>query len=312
MATISSLARRTALWHVPLVLFGVTMLLPLVFMFSTALSVPGESMRATDSLTGMVLPRAWRWDNFAEVWRVVPFLRYYVNSLLVAICVTAGQVLTSAMAAYAFARLRWPGRDRLFLAYLATMMVPHSVTMIPNFIAMKTLPELCSGVWPTVDWMALRHLTPSLASPVVGHLVGLDSYFALIVPAMFSAYGTFLLRQFFLGLPTELDEAAKIDGCGYWRIFWSVLLPLALPGLATLTIFTFMGTWGSFLWPLVVTNQQSLQTLPLGLQAFQGQYGTEWHLMMSAALLMLVPVFVIFLCGQRFFVSGLTIGAVKG
>ena len=107
-------------------------------------------------------------------------------------------------------------------------------------------------------------------------------------------------------------KRAKIDGCGYWRIFWSVLLPLSRPGLATLTIFTFMGTWGSFLWPLVVTNQRALQTLPLGLQAFQGQYGTEWQLMMAAALLMLVPVFVIFLFGQRFFVSGLTIGAVKG
>ena len=164
-----SASRRIALWHLPLILLGLTMLLPLVFMFTTALSAPGEAMRATDSLSGMLVPRSWRWGNFLEVWRVVPFLRYYLNSLIVAFCVTVGQVLTSAMAAYAFARLQWPGRDKLFVAYLATMMVPHSVTMIPNFIAMKVIPELLHGVIPSVDWLALRHVTPDIASPVIGH-----------------------------------------------------------------------------------------------------------------------------------------------
>ncbi len=301
-----------ALWHVPLVLLGTTFLLPLAFMLTTALSAPGEAMRATDSLVGMLWPQSWRWENFAEVWQVVPFLRYYVNSLLVALVVTGGQVFTSACAAFAFSRLRWTGRDKLFLAYLATMMVPHSVTMLPNFVAMKILPEWLAIALPNIDWMALRYLGSGEHAIPIGRLVGLDSYFALTVPAMFSAYGTFLLRQFFLSLPRELDEAALIDGCSYWQIFRRVILPLSLPGLATLTIFTFMGIWGSFLWPLVVTNQEFLRVLPVGLQAFQGQYGTEWHLMMAAALLMLLPILGIFLAGQRFFVSGLTVGAVKG
>lgn len=299
------------LWHLPLLIVGATMLLPLAFMFTTALSEPGGTMRI-DSLRGLIVSDTWRWRNFAEVWTVVPFLRYYVNSFIVAALVTAGQVFTSACAAFAFARLRWRGRDAVFLAYLATMMVPFAVTMIPNFIFVRLLPDWLHVALPFIDWSSVRHLGPALEWPVVGRLVGLDSYFALAAPAMFSAYGTFLLRQFFLGVPRELDEAAMIDGCGPWRMFFRIVLPLARPALATLGIFTFMGAWGAFLWPLVVTSENSLRTLPLGLQAFQGQYGTDWNLMMAAALLMLIPNIIIFLIGQRFFVAGLTVGAVKG
>ncbi|MDB6127538.1 MAG: carbohydrate transporter rane protein 2, family, partial [Verrucomicrobia bacterium] len=196
------------------------MLLPLGFMLATALSEPGQSLRSGGGLAALVIPRTWRWRNFAEVWIEVPFLRYYVNSLVVAFAITAGQVMTSACAAYAFARLRWRGRDALFLAYLGTMMVPGAVTMLPNFILMRQLPEILSAVAPWIDWHALRHLGPGLEWSRVGRLVGLDSYFALAVPGMFSAYGTFLLRQFFLSLPRELDEAAMMDGCGAWGIFF--------------------------------------------------------------------------------------------
>lgn len=300
------------LLHLPLCLLGATMLLPLFFMFNTALATEGGAMGATDSIWHMIVPRHWNWENFVEVWKVVPFLRYYLNSLGLAFVVTFGQVFTSACAAYAFSRLQWPGRDKVFFAYLATLMVPGMVTMIPNFIAMKMMPEIMSAVIPAVDWVSIRHWGEKITDPVVGRLVGLDSYFALAVPAMFSAYGTFMLRQFFLSIPRELDEAAEIDGCGHWRIFTNVIIPLSKPALATKTIFTFMGTWGSFLWPLVVTNQEALRTLPLGLLAFQGQYATQWHLLMAASLLMLLPVLLIFLFGQRYFVSGLTVGAVKG
>lgn len=303
--------RASPLWYVPLAIASATMLLPLAFMATTALSEPGESLRA-EGLAALVVPESWRWRNFGDVWMVVPFLRYYVNSFLVAIVVTAGQVFTSACAAFAFSRLRWRWRDTVFLAYLATMMVPFAVTMIPNFIFVRLLPDGLGELFPWADWGSMRHLGPGREWPLVGRLVGLDSYFALIVPAMFSAYGTFLLRQFFLGIPRELDEAAMIDGCGPWRLFFGVIVPLARPALATLGIFTFMGSWGSFLWPLVVANQDNLRTLPVGLQSFQSQYGTDWHLMMAAALLMLVPNIVIFLVGQRFFVSGLAVGAVKG
>jgi multiple sugar transport system permease protein len=305
-------SRTQLLWHLPLILVGLTMLAPLAFMFTTALSEPGKSLRSDGGLGAMLWPTAWRWRNFADVWAEVPFLRYYINSLLVALVITVGHVFTSASAAFAFARMRWRGRDAIFLAYLATMMVPSAVTMLPNFIIVRFVPDVLSNVLPWIDWSSLRHLGPSAETPEVGRLVGLDSYFALTIPVMFSAYGTFLLRQFFLGIPRELDEAAMIDGCGPWRTFFTIILPLARPGLATLAVFTFMAAWGGFLWPLVVTSQDSLRTLPVGLQAFQGQYGTEWHLMMAAALLMLIPNIVIFLVGQRFFISGLTVGAVKG
>jgi len=300
------------LLHLPLALLGATMLLPLFFMLATALSSEADAMQASDSLWHMIWPKHRNWGNFLKVWEVVPFLRYYLNSLGIALVVTFGQVFTSACAAYAFARLQWPGRDKVFFAYLATLMVPGMVTMIPNFIAMKMSPEILGAAFPWVDWISIRHLGEKMSDPVVGRLVGLDSYCALAVPAMFSAYGTFMLRQFFLSIPKELDEAAEIDGCGHWRIFTNVIIPLSKPALATKTIFTFMGTWGSFLWPLIVTNQQALRTLPLGLLTFQGQYSTQWNLLMAASLLMLLPVLIIFLFGQRYFVSGLTVGAVKG
>lgn len=304
--------RHTWWWHVPLMIVGATMLLPLCFMFVTALSEPGQAIRADGGFWSLVFPRTWRWENFLEVWQRVPFLRYYANSMIVAMVVTCGQVCTSACAAFAFARLQWRGRDAIFLAYLATMMVPGAVTMIPNFISMKMIPEWLGYLLPWIDWNAIRHLGPSSDWPVLGRFVGLDSYFSLTLPGMFSAYGTFLLRQFFTTLPKELDEAAAIDGCGPWTTFYRVILPVSKPGVATLGVFTFVGAWGAFLWPLVIVNSDSLRTLPIGLQAFQGQYGTQWQLMMAAAILMLIPNVVIFLLGQRFFVSGLTAGAVKG
>jgi multiple sugar transport system permease protein len=186
-----------------------------------------------------------------------------------------------SLTAYAFARLRFPGRDKLFFAYLGTMMIPGSVTMIPVFVIMKKL-----------HWI--------------------NSYEALIIPGLFSAYGTFMLRQFFMGLPRELEEAAKIDGCSLFGIFWKIILPLSKPALATLTTLTFMGSWNNFMWPLVVTNSTEMKTLPIGLQSFQGMYNTEWTLLMAASIIVLLPVIVVFLANQRFFEEGIQLGAVKG
>jgi multiple sugar transport system permease protein len=209
------------------------------------------------------------------------FARWYFNSILVAVVVTLGQVTTSACAAYAFARLRFAGRDKLFLGYLGTMMIPGAVTMIPNFILMRQLGAL-------------------------------DSYFALMVPPMFSAYGTFMLRQFFMGIPRDLEEAATIDGCGLLRIFTTIILPLSKPALATLTIFTFMGNWQSFYWPLIMVNQDSMKTLPLGLLSFMGLYSTQWTLLMAGSLMMILPMIIVFVIGQKWFISGIQLGALKG
>jgi len=248
-----------------------------------------------------------RWENYPAAWRAYPFLsfgRAYVNSLLVAGLVTLGQVVTSALAAFAFARLRFRGRDALFLAYLATMMVPGAVTMIPTFVLLKNLPDVLNGLFGT-DWFS-RQLV------VGGTVCGVDSYFALIVPRCFSAYGTFMLRQFFLGIPRELEEAALLDGCGPVGVLRHVVLPLARPALATLGIFTFMWAWGDFFWPLIVTRSDEIKTLPLLLQTFQGSYGARWSLLMAASVMGLLPMLAVFLLGQRHFIEGIKLGAVKG
>ncbi|MDB6095228.1 MAG: hypothetical protein JWM32_2790 [Verrucomicrobia bacterium] len=300
------------MWHLPLLVFAVTMAMPLGLMVTTALGDAQMALRPGVSLWHVFIPNEWNWDNFAYVWKKVNFLRYYLNSLVVALFVTVGQVFTSACAAYAFARLRWPGRDRVFFAYLATMMVPNAVTLIPNFALMKEIPGWLTHLLPFVDWLDFRYLGTSAGAAPVGRLVGLDSYFALIVPNLFNAYGVFLLRQFLLGIPRELDEAARIDGATHWQIFSRVILPLSKPGLVTLAIFAFMGTWSNLLWPVIVTNLEALRTLPLGLMIFQQQSGAQWHYVMAGALLMLLPVIVIFIAGQRYFVSGIATGAVKG
>lgn len=221
------------------------------------------------------------WENYIKAWHAVPFGRFYLNSIFVAVCVTAGQVFTSSLAAYAFARLKFPGRDKLFLAYLATMMIPGAVTMIPVFILLKLM-----------GWI--------------------DTYRALIIPCMFTAYGTFMLRQFFMTLPTELEDAAKIDGCSLFGIYFRIILPLSKPALATLTTFTFMGSWGSFMWPLIVINSMEKKTLPIGLAAFQGLYTTDWTLLMAGSVMVMLPVIIVFVFNQRFFVEGIKLSGMGG
>jgi len=271
-------AVRRALLYAVLVTVTATMLLPLLWMLSTSLKTYSET------ISGQLrwLPEgSLRWDNYAEVFRRVNFSLSYFNSTFVAIVVTLGQVITSAMAGYAFSRLRWPGRDKVFLLYLATLMIPVTVTMLPNFVVLKYL-----------NW--------------------LDTYKALIIPLMFTAYGTFLCRQYMRGLPRDLEEAAMMDGCGYWGIFVNVIVPMSRPALTTLAILSFMGTWRNFVWPFIVTFSEDLKVLPLTLYAFQSFMKIEYNLVMAASFMMIVPMIVLFVIGQRFFVEGIRLGAVKG
>ena len=228
-----------------------------------------------------LFPTVWHWSNFREVFEKVNFARYYLNSAIVAVLVTVGQLATSSLAAFAFSRMSFWGRDRIFFLYLATLMIPATVTLIPTFILLSR-----AGL--------------------------VDSYFALLVPPMFGVYGTFMLRQFFLGIPVELEEAACLDGCSSWSIYYRIILPLSGPALATLGIFTFLGNWQSFLYPLVMVNRDELKTLPLGLLNFVDLNGANWPLLMAASILTIIPVIVIFLFGQRYFVSGVRLGGVKG
>ena len=260
---------------------AIAMVAPFLWMITTSLKEPGSLFSYHRAWWEDWVPVQFVWQNYVEAWHVVPFARFYLNSLFVSAATTAGQVATSAMAAYAFARLEFPGRDKIFFAYLATMMIPGAVTMIPVFILLRWL-----------GWI--------------------DTYKAVILPGIFTAYGTFLLRQFFLTLPKELEDAAKIDGCSYFGIFWRIILPLSKPALATLTTFTFMGSWLNFMWPLIVLNTHSKFTLPVGLAYFQSLHGTHWTLLMAGSLMMILPILIVFIFTQRYFVEGIKLTGIKG
>ncbi|MEO1235527.1 MAG: carbohydrate ABC transporter permease [Planctomycetota bacterium] len=234
------------------------------------------------ALPGVVpAPATIRWHNYAEVFRQVPFARYYVNSIFVAAWITFLQVFTSALSAFAFARLQWPGRDKVFLLYLSTMMLPGLVMMIPNYQIMISL-----GLVDTIQ--------------------------GLILPGAFTAFGTFLLRQFMLSIPASLDEAAEIDGASKFRTFFDVILPLARPGLVTLAIFTFIGSYNSFFWPLVMLKSEHRYTLPIGLLYFDSSAGQETNLLMAAVVMSVVPMILVFVVLQKQLVAGIQLGAVKG
>ena len=219
--------------------------------------------------------------NYRETFQVIPFGRYFLNSAIVAVTATVLQILISSLAAFAFARLRFWGREGLFLLYLAALMIPAQVTLIPNFLIIRAL-----------GWY--------------------DSYQALIMPALFSALSTFLLRQYYRGIPLDLDEAARMDGASSLRIWWQVIMPLSGPVIAALAIFTFQATWNDFLWPLVVTGSDKMRTIPIGLSYFVGQYSTAWNLLMAGSVIALLPVLVVYFFAQRTFVQGITLTGMGG
>ncbi len=213
------------------------------------------------------------WTAFAEALRAAPLARYLVNSLLVSGLTTFGQVLTAALAAFVFARLHFPGRDTLFLLFLASLMIPKHVTMLPTFV-------------------------------LLGKLGWLDSYAALIVPALAYPFGVFVLRQYFLTIPTELEDAARLDGSSRLGVLWHVILPLSRPALATVALFSFLWSWNSFLWPLIVLQTPERYTLPVGLSMMRSEVGTDWPVVMAAALLAALPIVLLFLALQRWLWRG--------
>jgi multiple sugar transport system permease protein len=261
--------------YVALILGSVIMLAPFLVMLVVSL-FPNEAFLSRRFPLDQVTL-----SNYFQTFRVIPFGRYILNSSIVAVTVTVLQILISSLAAFAFARLRFRGREALFLLYLATLMIPAQVTLIPNFLIIKNL-----------GWY--------------------DTFAALIVPALFSATSTFLLRQYYRGIPLDLDEAARMDGASSARIWWQVIVPLSVPVMAALAIFTFQGTWNDFLWPLVVTGSDNMRTIPVGLSYFVGQYGTAWNLLMAGSVIALLPVLVIYLLAQKTFVQGITLTGMGG
>jgi multiple sugar transport system permease protein len=282
---------KRGLLHLLLALGAITMILPFLWMIATSLKPESEIFRFPPGW----LPRLWKWTNYTQAMAAAPFGRYFLNTVIYAVVITASNLLLCSMAAYAFARLRFRGRNLLFILTLGTMMVPGQVTMVPVFILLKR--------WPLVggnDWLGIG-----------GHGL-LNTYVGLILPGAVGAFGIFLLRQFFMTLPRELEDAARIDGCSEAGIYWRIILPLSAPALATLGIFTFTAAWNEFLWPLLITSKDSMRTLQLGLQVFQTQYTTRWDLLMAGTVLVTLPVLVIFLAGQRYFTRGIALSGMKG
>jgi multiple sugar transport system permease protein len=268
---------RRVVAHLVLYTAALVTVLPFIWMVLTSFKDLGEIMRFP--------PTWWPEDftvrNYTDAFSAAPFGRFYANSLFVAVAVTAGQVVTCSLAAYAFARMQFKGRDILFYCFLGTMMVPAHVTMIPGFMIMHWL-----------GWI--------------------DTYAALIVPGLASAFGTFLLRQFFMTIPRELEEAAFIDGCSRFGVLWRIILPLSRPALATLAIFTFMAVFNEFIWALIVLNTEEMFTVQLGLAIFRDRYATEWGSLMAGSVVATLPILVVFFFAQKYFIQGITLSGLKG
>ncbi|TDW19348.1 carbohydrate ABC transporter permease [Kribbella kalugense] len=269
---------RSGVSHTLLIIVAIVFLGPLVYAVSTSLKPADEVFTPAPHLFGSEI----RWKNYADAFTFAPFDRYFLNSLLVAVAGTLVVVVASSMSAYAFARLKFRGREQLFVLFLGTLMVPQEVLIVPMYWLMQSL-----------GWV--------------------DSYWALILPWAFTAFGTFLLRQFFLTVPAELEEAARVDGCGPFRSFLRIMLPLARPAIAVLTVFTFISFWGSFLWPLIIINSvEDKGTVPLGLAQFVGQQGTQWNLMMAASIMAMIPTVLLVVLLQKHLVRGLLVTGLGG
>jgi multiple sugar transport system permease protein len=261
-------------------LFALTALLalltvfPLLWMVSSAFKPPGELFSVNP------IPASPTLENFAAVFTRVAFLRYMLNSLFVAAAVTLAALFFHSMAAYALARLRFPGRDVLFFAIFSTLLVALPIILVPLFILVRELGML-------------------------------NSYSGLIIPAIFNAFGIFLLRQFYVGMPKELEEAAFVDGCGYWRVYWNVILPLSKPILAALAVFFFLANWNAFLWPLTITQDRELWMIQVAIASFQTQYSGAWNLIMAAATVAAIPTMALFFVFQRQLVESIKTSGFK-
>lgn len=257
---------------------GIFSLLPLVWLIRSSLMNMGQIFE----LPPVWIPRPVQLSNYSEALTILPFGQYFMNTAVIVVFSVLGVIVTSSICAYSFARMKWRGRNMVFGLLLSSMMLPYAVTLIPTFIG-----------WSKVG------LT--------------NSFIPLIAPAWFGggAFNIFLLRQFYLSIPRDLDEAAYVDGAGHLRIFRSIILPLTKPALIVVGLFSFLAAWNDFLGPLVYLNDETKYTLALGLQQFKGMYSAEWHLMMAAATVVLLPAIIVFFIGQRYFIEGITLTGIK-
>jgi multiple sugar transport system permease protein len=264
-------------WHLVLLPLALLMIVPLAWMVVTSV----QTLNETRHFPPILLPSGVHWRNYTEVLQRAPFARWFLNTTVVTVLVVVGTLITSSLAGYAFARLRFFGRDVVFLLVLATLMIPFQVIMIPTFLIVRKLGLI-------------------------------DTLGALILPNLASAFGIFLLRQFFRTLPIELEEAARIDGASRLGVLFKIVLPLSGPALATLAVITFMWTWNDFLWPLVTIYNPNNMTIQLGLTTFQGAHQTNTNLLMAANVMSVLPVLLLFFVAQRYFIRGIATTGLKG
>lgn len=264
--------------YVILILVALFMIIPFVWMLSASIKSDREVFQMTPFV---LIPEVPKWSNYSTIWTKIPFLKFVENTVFLTLIVTFLQLLTSSFAAYAFAKLEFKARNKLFLAYIATIAMPWQVYMVPQFIMMRR--------------MGLN-----------------DKLLAMICLQAFSAFGVFLMKQFYEGVPDDLCEAARIDGMSEYRIYLKIMLPLSKPALATLTIFTFVNTWNDYLGPLIYLKSQEKKTIQLGLKMFISQYSSDYGLIMAGSVLSLIPVIIVFLCLQKYFVEGVASTGLKG
>jgi multiple sugar transport system permease protein len=279
MAVIRRQLIGPAATHLLLIVLSIVMIFPFVTMLLTSLMTLSQAYSFPPDL----IPKPLTVAPYFQALELRPFHIYLVNSLLVALAITIGRLFSCSLGAFAFARLQFPGRDAIFWVYLSTLMLPEQVTLIPLFFIMKNF-----------GWI--------------------DRYQGLIVPFVVTAFGVFLLRQFFLTIPRELEDAAIIDGCGPWGLYWRIILPLAIPGLAALGVLTFVNSYNMFVWPLIVTNSDSMRTIVVGIGLLTADNTnlTNWPRMMAISAFAVIPSLLIFVFGQRYFVQGITLSGLKG
>ena len=271
-------------WHLVLIPATIVLIFPFAWLIITSVETPAEALHFPPILT----PHHLDFGNYPQALQAAPFGRFFINSTVVAVTTVLSNLVLCSLAGYAFARYRFLGRGLLFVLIMATLMVPFQVTMIPQFIITK--------------WLGV-HLLAS---------VGINHIGALILPNAATAFGIFFLRQFFRTLPIEYEEAARVDGASRLKVLWRVVLPLSGPALSTLAALTFLDSWNSFLWPLIVITSTNQMTLPLGLATFQGQHSTEWTLLMAGNVMSLAPMMIIFFVAQRYFVRSVAATGLAG
>ncbi|MFC2082819.1 carbohydrate ABC transporter permease [Candidatus Bipolaricaulota bacterium] len=252
------------------------MLLPFYWMLTTAFKTEAEALRSPPQW----IPTSFQWRNFIDAWNSAPFGWYFFNSFFMAITTTLGEVFTTILAAYAFAKMKFFGKNVLFGIMLATLMIPGQMLLLPNYVTIARL-----------GW--------------------LNKYEALIIPWLVSVFGIFLLRQFFRGVPDELLDSARIDGCSRFRFLMTIMVPLSRPAIFTVALFKFLGSWNSFTWVLIMTTSPKMRTVPVGLQVFSSEVGTAYELLMAASVLAIIPVLVLFFFTQKQFIQGFARTGIK-